>query len=447
MSGISGPRFARQPARPIHPGKSTSCKAPSPSTAASFFPEHYEDWIQTERIHLAEVSRRTFSLLTTALAAAEQFDEAIVTARRVVAADPLSEEAHCALIRLFGRTGRLPDAQRQYQELERLLRDQVRLEPAHATKLLLQQAMSGALRSKPSLLGSPPRADASLLSVAEATGPVAEASRLPLPLDRSTPSYLPLATQQSGPSRAGVEREVAPTRKPGAEASLLPLSSQERGSGGEVSLEQASGGEVAAGGEIPTNLPIPPTRFFGREEEIRQLETMLSAGAALVTITGPGGAGKTRLAIEAGRRLCPAYGGAVWFVPLADVAQPELIADALVDALPITRFAQSSPIDRAIEYLGRRPAALLILDNYEHLQETGVEIVRTLRARLPRLACLVTSRHRLNLDGERDVALLPLPTPETAEAPELLLAYSQRPPLPRPGPGGALLVCADVRER
>lgn len=100
-------------------------------------------------------------------------------------------------------------------------------------------------------------------------------------------------------------------------------------------------------------------------------------------MTGSGGAGKTRLALEVARRLCPDYGGAVWFVPLADVAHPHLIADAIMETLGVSRSAHAAPLEQAIEFLQSYPAALLILDNFEHLQEEGTPIVQTLRQRLP----------------------------------------------------------------
>src|SRR5579871_6050793 len=88
-------------------------------------PGFYEDWILTEREHLAEQHRRALRRLTQAFTATGQLEEAIETARRAVAADNLCENSHCALIRLFAQTGRAADAVRQYEELERLLREEV----------------------------------------------------------------------------------------------------------------------------------------------------------------------------------------------------------------------------------------------------------------------------------------------------------------------------------
>ena len=112
----------------------------------------------------------------------------------------------------------------------------------------------------------------------------------------------------------------------------------------------------------------------------------------LVTVTGLGGAGKTRLALEMVRYLSPKYDGALWFVPLADVSHPGQIGDAIIEALAIPRSTQAQPLEQLADFLQSYPAALLILDNFEHLQEEGTVFVRQLSQRLPGLSCLVTSR-------------------------------------------------------
>ncbi len=342
-------------------------------------PGFYEDWILTEREHLVERHRQAMSRLINAYAALGQFEAALETARRAVASDPLREESRCALIRVFAQAGRSSDARRQYEEWEHLLRVEMDAEPSDATKALMEQVRSGEL------------------AAAGKTGAEAETG---------VHALRPISSAIS-------QTQVTPPFSP----VISPLP------------------------PAPTLAPAPPlpislTRFFGREEEIAHLLSLLLPVYAdvsapqpfnlpppLVTLTGAGGAGKTRLALEVARRLRSEYNQSVWFVPLADVAHPHLIADALVETLGISRSAHAAPLEQAIEFLQSYPAALLILDNFEHLQEEGTPLVQTLRQRLPRLSCLVTSRHKLNVDGERDIALPPLPTPEGAETPERLLAY------------------------
>ncbi len=149
----------------------------------------------------------------------------------------------------------------------------------------------------------------------------------------------------------------------------------------------------------PTHLPTTFTRFFGREDEIRALgEVLCSDGARLVTLTGPGGCGKTRLAIEAARRSAKNYPGGVWFVSLADQWEAARIPDAIASALGLSRSPTLAPLEQVAEALADR-AALLVLDSFEHLVEEGAALVRTLLLRTPRLCCLVTSRQRLLLEG------------------------------------------------
>jgi predicted ATPase len=191
-----------------------------------------------------------------------------------------------------------------------------------------------------------------------------------------------------------------------------------------------------------SNLPLQFTRFFGRREEIERLTKMLSSGegqrvgdersrpdaslnlhpSRLVTLTGPGGSGKTRLALEVAERCVAARRGAVWFVPLADLSDPRLIIDAIRDALHLTPSPEAAPLEQVVAALSHQPT-LLVLDNFEHLVAAGAPLIRTLRERVPTLQCLVTSRQRLEVEGEREFPVLPLPTPEEWNNPEQLSLY------------------------
>src|SRR5262249_54184513 len=137
---------------------------------------------------------------------------------------------------------------------------------------------------------------------------------------------------------------------------------------------------------LNVHLPLQFTRFFGREEEIARLTEMLAPltphASRLLTLTGPGGTGKTRLAIETARQLSEAFLGGLWFVPLADLSDPRLIPGAILDALRLPRSPQQEPLDQVVEFLYRRDVqrissgtvgadvrctSLLVLDNLEHL--------------------------------------------------------------------------------
>jgi predicted ATPase/DNA-binding SARP family transcriptional activator len=169
------------------------------------------------------------------------------------------------------------------------------------------------------------------------------------------------------------------------------------------------------------NLPLSFTRFFGREQEVARLEEMLlGADTRLLTLTGPGGSGKTRLALEVARRLVDWWRGAVWFVPLADLSDARLIAGAVLKALRVPQSGGVDPLEQATAALSHQPA-LLLLDNFEHLVGDGAPLVRALLERVSSLTCLVTSRQRLALAGEREFHVLPLPTPDEGDAPEQLI--------------------------
>ena len=171
------------------------------------------------------------------------------------------------------------------------------------------------------------------------------------------------------------------------------------------------------------HLPLSFTRFFGRETEIATLCTLLlSEPTRLVTLTGPGGTGKTRLALEVGRSLVEPLAGAVWFVPLVDISEAGLLPGAIVEAMGLSCLGQVEPLEQVVEALSRQPA-LLVLDNMEQLVEEGAFVVQTLLERVPSLTLLVTSRQLLGLSSEREFAVPTLPTPQGSHALSTLTLY------------------------
>ena len=171
-------------------------------------------------------------------------------------------------------------------------------------------------------------------------------------------------------------------------------------------------------------LPMQITRFFGRNGEIEQLHRLLvEEGIRLLTLTGPGGSGKTRLAIEAARGLLSHWRDAVWFVPLADISDPAFIFPTIRDTLKLPTMPNASPQEQLVEALAAQPA-LLLLDNFEQLVEEGAACVQELLEWLPSLTILVTSRQVLNVQGEREFAVLPLPVPAEDTAAAQLREFS-----------------------
>jgi predicted ATPase len=165
------------------------------------------------------------------------------------------------------------------------------------------------------------------------------------------------------------------------------------------------------------------TPFFGREAEIRQVSLLLETPETrLVTLTGLGGTGKTRLAIEVARRARESGHVAVYFVPLADIRDVRLIGEAIRTAMGLPASAAGDPFDQIMAALDDRPA-LLVLDNFEQLMPAGHDSVRQLLERLPRLTCLVTSRLSLGLTAEWEFPVPPLPTPVAPATLEHLMEF------------------------
>src|SRR5687767_3354780 len=158
-----------------------------------------------------------------------------------------------------------------------------------------------------------------------------------------------------------------------------------------------------------TNLPVPATPFLGRETELDDIGALLARdGVRLVTLTGPGGTGKTRLALQAAADAADAFPAGVWWVPLAALRDPALVLESASAALGATG-------DLA-EHIGDK-RLLLLLDNFEHLTQAATDLA-PLVAACPHLTLLVTSREPLHLGGEHEYAVDPL---QRSEAVELFL--------------------------
>lgn len=160
----------------------------------------------------------------------------------------------------------------------------------------------------------------------------------------------------------------------------------------------------------PTNLPRLLTSFVGREQALADVDTLLAA-QRLVTLTGSGGAGKTRLAIEAGRRALGRLPDGVWFVDLAPITDAGLVPATIAEALSVREQPGRVIADTVLDHLGSR-RLLLILDNCEHVVDAAATFVLTCLDRCPHVGILATSQTRLGLAGEAAWRVPPLQVPD-----------------------------------
>ncbi|MGW4892992.1 AfsR/SARP family transcriptional regulator [Kitasatospora sp. NPDC004240] len=200
---------------------------------------------------------------------------------------------------------------------------------------------------------------------------------------------------------------------------------------GPDSATTAGGGAVGYAAPRPRrgNLPAALTAFVGREEDCASVGHLLRT-ARLVTLTGPGGVGKTRLASEVAARLVPHNPDGVWLVPLApvdtsaDVPRAVLAAVGIPDAMRMGEAADGTgAVERLLDALENRHL-VLVLDNCEHLLDAVAHLAARLLARAPHVRVLATGREALGITGERLHPVPPLPLPERDAGPREALEYA-----------------------
>ena len=158
--------------------------------------------------------------------------------------------------------------------------------------------------------------------------------------------------------------------------------------------------------DAPTNLPTPPTTFVGHEDDLATLASTLG-DARLLTLTGPGGTGKTRLGLRLAAAVADRFPGGTWFVDLAAVRDPDLVHSTIAAALDL-REEPGVPISRTLQAHLQPLTSLLVLDNLERLLPTAATDVASLIRAAPGLRVIVTSRERLRVAGEHEFAVPPL---------------------------------------
>lgn len=164
---------------------------------------------------------------------------------------------------------------------------------------------------------------------------------------------------------------------------------------------------------LPNNLPLQVTSFVGRESDLEEVKG-LARKSRLLTLVGPGGVGKTRLAAQVGAELLDDYPDGVWLVELATLTDADLVPSETALALNVRLASDRSLTDSIVHALSRK-RALLILDNCEHLVDAVAKLVRTLLQSCPNVSIITTSREGLGIAGEDVVRVTSLSLPAKSE--------------------------------
>jgi predicted ATPase/class 3 adenylate cyclase len=169
----------------------------------------------------------------------------------------------------------------------------------------------------------------------------------------------------------------------------------------------------------PNNLPIQPTPFIGREQEVDAVgQLLLRKEVRLVTLTGPGGIGKTRLGLQVAAELSEHFPDGTWFVSLAPLSDPDLVMPTISQALGLPEAREQYPLEQ-VKHALKEKQTLVLLDNFEQVGAAALPVADLL-AGCPRLKVLVTSRERLHVRAEREFPVPALALPDPKHLPDLI---------------------------
>lgn len=223
-------------------------------------------------------------------------------------------------------------------------------------------------------------------------------------------AYFAFTGRPPEPGGTPLWRSVPPALVPRVEAALargLALDPARRPPSARAFVELLSPPAV------PHNLPAPLTRFVGRESDLSAMARALD-GARLLTLTGIGGVGKTRLSVQLAAQEAWAYPGGVWFVELGPLGDGQFVVPAIAKSLGIPEAPGRSPLETVGDRLRNR-RVLLVLDNCEHLLDAAAETAEGLLKAAPELRIVATSRQPLDIFGEVIYRVPPLPAPQPDE--------------------------------
>jgi len=319
----------------------------------------FDDWQASQTDLLREQLIDCFRKIIAYATSQRDLTHARQYTQRWVALCPWSEAAHRELMRVYALAHQRSAALQQYQACVRMLQEEFEAEPEHETQELYEAILSEDLTPGPS------------------------------------------------PGRRG-EKNLTP-RPPLLEGEQSSLSLWERVGVREI------GGEVVP---PPHNLPAQTTTFIGRETEVAAVSKLLSQpDIRLLTLTGAGGTGKTRLGLQVAAELLEGFQDGIFFVSLAPISNPDLVIPTIVQTLGLQVAGNAIPLNVLKTYLQQKQL-LLILDNFEQILDTAPVLIDLLAA-APELKILVTSRVVLHLSGEHEYLVPPLKVPAPTHLPSL----------------------------
>jgi predicted ATPase/DNA-binding SARP family transcriptional activator len=344
----------------------------------------------------------------------------------LAAAYPLRERLCGQRMTALYRCGRQADALRAYRELRTRLADELGIDPNPR----LHRLHEAILRQEPDLDWHPAAADDTARPAARPGSPGGQTARRGGPARQG--GSLPPGSLAASGSRA----------VPGGSAVLdhAVLDHADRDPAEQPGEPQQPARLAQPARPAPPGLPAETTSFVGREAELVTIEDLLGL-SRLLTLTGPGGSGKTRLALRAGAQASSRHPDGVWLVELAQITRPELVVPVTATALSIREEPGRPLVDSIIAGLAGRDL-LLIVDNCEHVLDAVAELLNALLRGCAELRILATSQTRLGLAGEATwpVPPLMLPPPDArdpsivAQA-ESVRLFCDRGALARPGFG------------
>ncbi|MFC7388213.1 AfsR/SARP family transcriptional regulator [Sphaerisporangium rhizosphaerae] len=396
----------------------------------------------TVATRLAHVSIEAVADLAEAELLLGQAEAAAARLSGMLAEQPVHERAAALLMDALAAQGRQAEALAVYERVRHTLADLLGADPGTAMRerhlRLLRPGRTG--RAPDAWSGGAPAGSPVPSAQIGPTASGAPASAAASKAQAGSPAAS--VPRAGSPAASGTQADSAAASVPqtGSPAASVPRADSAAASGALAGSAVSEPGRIA-----PTNLPAPLTGFIGRDDELTRIGVLLTTGR-LVTVLGPGGAGKTRLALEAARRHRHEYRDGAWLIDLASVTEPAKIATAVLagaglrgGAMPTARTrVQGEELDVLVGEFGGRES-LLLVDNCEHLIDAVAHLVAALLPRCPGLRVLATSREPLAIDGEALVPLDPLALPrpddgvEQARSAASVRLFTERAAAVRPG--------------